>query len=113
MKFEMEEDCKRHRITRREFMEYSALFGISAAVSSGAVGFLSPKAYPFSSTEGGGLDFVDVKCVKVSFTNCFLIPCDGGYLQIDVSYPKDYDKYLRAGGTSVEVKEILKELENI
>ncbi len=94
MKLERETRLKRREMTRREFIEYSALFGISTAVSSGAVGLLSPDAHAFSCAEKGGLDFGDVKYVKVTFTNCFLLPCDGGYLQIDVSYPDDYDKYL-------------------
>ena len=103
MRFEMEEDRKRREMTRREFMEYSALLGISAAVPFGAVGLLSPEAHASSCAEKGGLDFDETKYVKVSFTNCFLLPCDGGYLQIDVSYPNDYGKYLK-GLSDVDVK---------
>ncbi len=32
--------------------------------------------------------------VKLSFTNCYFIPCNDGYMQIDTSYPGDYKKYL-------------------
>jgi glyoxylase-like metal-dependent hydrolase (beta-lactamase superfamily II) len=95
MKLESEAGRKKREMTRREFMEYSALLGISTAVPSGAVGLLSPEAHAFSCVEKGGLDFGETKYVKVSFTNCFLLPCEGGYLQIDVSYPDDYEKYLR------------------
>jgi glyoxylase-like metal-dependent hydrolase (beta-lactamase superfamily II) len=31
--------------------------------------------------------------VKVGFTNCYLLECKDGYLQIDTGYPKDYSKY--------------------
>ncbi|MBN1883609.1 MAG: MBL fold metallo-hydrolase [Deltaproteobacteria bacterium] len=35
-----------------------------------------------------------VRMMKLSFTNIFFIPCDGGYLQIDTSYPGYYEEYL-------------------
>jgi glyoxylase-like metal-dependent hydrolase (beta-lactamase superfamily II) len=35
-----------------------------------------------------------MKSIKVSFTNIFFIPCEGGWLQIDVGYPGDYETYL-------------------
>jgi glyoxylase-like metal-dependent hydrolase (beta-lactamase superfamily II) len=35
-----------------------------------------------------------VRTMKLSFTTIFFIPCTGGYLQIDCSYPDDYKKYL-------------------
>jgi len=31
--------------------------------------------------------------IKLSFTNCYFLKCNEGYLQIDTSYPKDYDKF--------------------
>ncbi len=36
-----------------------------------------------------------VRSMKVGFTNIFFIPCNGGWLQIDVGYPGDYEAYLR------------------
>jgi glyoxylase-like metal-dependent hydrolase (beta-lactamase superfamily II) len=36
-----------------------------------------------------------VRSIKVGFTNIFFIPCEGGWLQIDVGYPGDYEKYLK------------------
>lgn len=32
--------------------------------------------------------------VKMAFTNCYLLPCKGGYLQIDVSYPDKYTMFV-------------------
>ncbi len=36
-----------------------------------------------------------VRSAKVGFTNIFFIPCDGGWLQIDVGYAGDYETYLK------------------
>lgn len=33
--------------------------------------------------------------IKLSFTNCYFIPIENGYLQIDTSYPSDFEKYLK------------------
>ncbi len=35
----------------------------------------------------------NMKLLKVNMTSIYLLPCDGGYLQIDTGYEKDYDLY--------------------
>jgi hydroxyacylglutathione hydrolase len=36
-----------------------------------------------------------MKIVKLSATNCYLLRCDGGYLQIDCGFPEEYNAYVR------------------
>lgn len=33
--------------------------------------------------------------VKVSFTNCFFLKCNNGYMLIDTGYPDDYEKFVK------------------
>lgn len=45
--------------------------------------------------------------IKLSVTNCFLLPCDDGYLLIDTSYPDQYEKLLKElAKIDVDVSEI-------
>ena len=45
--------------------------------------------------------------IKLSVTNCFLLPCDGGYLMIDTSYPDQYEKLIKElAKIDVDVSEI-------
>ena len=45
--------------------------------------------------------------IKLSVTNCFLLPCDGGYLLIDTSYPDQYEKLIKElAKIDVDVSEI-------
>jgi glyoxylase-like metal-dependent hydrolase (beta-lactamase superfamily II) len=41
------------------------------------------------------LNFNEIKCVKVSYTNCFLLKCSNGYLLIDASFPDTYKLFLK------------------
>lgn len=36
------------------------------------------------------------KCVKMLATRSYILPCDGGYLLIDTTYKKDYEKFIKA-----------------
>lgn len=80
-------------VPRREFMRRGAALGITSA---GVFNTLNPltsgEALAIETPE---LERNKIKCVKVGFTNCFLIPCDSGYLQIDVGYPGHFKKYLK------------------
>ncbi|GEM_PF-178215 len=81
------------KIGRREFVKKSALIGASSAAAFTLAGRIAPvEALAVETPE---LDRMKVKCLKVGFTNCFIIPCDGGYMQIDVGYPNHYKKYLK------------------
>jgi len=45
--------------------------------------------------------------IKLSVTNCFLLPCDDGYLLIDTSYKDKYGKFLKElAKIDVDVSEI-------
>ena len=35
----------------------------------------------------------EVQSIKLSYTNCYFLKCKEGFLLIDTSYPKDYDKF--------------------
>ncbi len=35
----------------------------------------------------------EFQSIKLSFTNCYFLRCNEGYLLIDTSYPKDYEKF--------------------
>jgi len=74
-----------------------ALFGLVLAL------FLdvSWTAYPQETAEDAFFS------IKLSVTNCFLLPCDGGYLLIDTSYPDQYEKLLKElAKIDVDVSEI-------
>ncbi|MBN1883182.1 MAG: MBL fold metallo-hydrolase [Deltaproteobacteria bacterium] len=62
---------------------------------------VSPAAYPQAAD--GNAFF----SITLSVTNCFLLPCDGGYLLIDTSYPDQYEKFLKElARIGVDVSEI-------
>lgn len=81
------------KIDRREFVKKSALIGAASATAFTLAGRITPKEA--LAVETAELERMKVKCLKVGFTNCFFIPCDGGYMQIDVSYPNHFKKYLK------------------
>lgn len=35
----------------------------------------------------------EIQSIKLSYTNCYFLRCNEGYLLIDTSYPKDYEKF--------------------
>jgi glyoxylase-like metal-dependent hydrolase (beta-lactamase superfamily II) len=35
-----------------------------------------------------------IKYIRVGFTNCYILKCNGGFLLIDTGYPSDYDKFV-------------------
>ena len=35
----------------------------------------------------------EIQFIKLSYTNCYFLTCKEGYLLIDTSYPKDYEKF--------------------
>ncbi len=35
----------------------------------------------------------EIQSIKLSYTNCYFLKCNEGYLLIDTSYPKDYEKF--------------------
>jgi glyoxylase-like metal-dependent hydrolase (beta-lactamase superfamily II) len=80
------------KINRREFGKRAGIVGVATVVSSHFSGLFFPEKAGAASTKE--MSKKDVTFVKVGFTNCFLLPCDGGYLQMDVSYPNDYRQYL-------------------
>jgi len=36
-----------------------------------------------------------IQCVKLGFTNCYVVKCKGGYLLVDTSYPGMYKSFVR------------------
>jgi len=36
-----------------------------------------------------------MQTVVLSATNCYLLPCNGGYLQIDCGFPNEFDTYVK------------------
>jgi glyoxylase-like metal-dependent hydrolase (beta-lactamase superfamily II) len=49
----------------------------------------------------------DVRTVALSATNCYLLPCAGGYLQIDCGFPGEYEAYTqKLGRLGIEPSEI-------
>lgn len=51
---------------------------------------------------------MQIKGVKVGFTNCYLLEINSGYLMIDVGYPGDYEKFRNRlkKKLDIEVKDI-------
>jgi glyoxylase-like metal-dependent hydrolase (beta-lactamase superfamily II) len=48
-----------------------------------------------------------VQTIELSATNCYLLPCDGGYLQIDCGFPGEYEAYThRLGLLGIEPSEV-------
>ncbi|MCF7954675.1 MAG: MBL fold metallo-hydrolase [Phycisphaerae bacterium] len=48
-----------------------------------------------------------VHCVKLGWTSCFLLKCNGGYLLIDTSYPKYYSQFKKKlTGLGIEISSI-------
>jgi glyoxylase-like metal-dependent hydrolase (beta-lactamase superfamily II) len=48
-----------------------------------------------------------VRTVSLSATNCYLVPCRGGYLQVDCGFPNEFDRYVKGlGQLGIDLSEI-------